>query len=100
AQSWHGEMVLAAIGGAILFVSILMFVIVAVGTRLRDYHPQKRVQFGFAPAMEGTMETPAVLDRIPTWGAVAIGLAVLAYAGPLYQLLSTPHFLAPGMRTW
>jgi cytochrome c oxidase subunit 1 len=100
AQSWHGEMVLAAVGGTILFISILMFVIVAVGTRLKNEHPDERVEFGFAPAMEGTIETPPVLDRVPTWAGVAIALAILAYAGPLYQLLSTPHFLAPGMRTW
>ncbi|MGP6157285.1 MAG: cbb3-type cytochrome c oxidase subunit I [Vulcanimicrobiaceae bacterium] len=100
AQSWHAEMVLAGIGGAILFISVLMFVIVAVGTRVLNRRADERVEFGFAEAMEGTMDTPAALDRIPTWATVAIVLAVLAYAGPIFELMSTPHFLAPGMRTW
>ncbi len=34
-----GEMIFAAIGGTMLFISILMFVVVAIGTRLRDEHP-------------------------------------------------------------
>jgi hypothetical protein len=46
------------------------------------------------------MPAPAFFDRLPTWGAFAIGLALLAYAGPIYDQLSQPHFLAPGMRTW
>jgi cytochrome c oxidase subunit I len=100
AQSWHGEMVVAGIGGAILFTSIILFVIVAVGTRLRDEHPDERPEFAFATAHEGAMQTPAVLDRVGSWAALAIALAVIVYVGPIHDQLSQHHFLAPGMRTW
>jgi cytochrome c oxidase subunit 1 len=100
AQSWHIEMVGAAVGGSILFVSILMFVVVAVGTRFRNEPAEVRPTFEFAPADARAIDTPAIFDKLGRWGALAIALAILAYIGPLHDQLSQPHFLAPGMRTW
>ncbi len=100
AQTWHPEMVIAGIGGALLFTSILMFVIVAIGTAMRPYKDVDRPAFAFAPAEEEAIPTPAVFDRLGRWALVAIGLAVLAYIGPIHDQLSQPHYLAPGFRTW
>jgi cytochrome c oxidase subunit 1 len=100
AQVWHPEMVAAAIGGAILFLSILMFVYVAVGTRLSNVRPDVAPEFRFAPVDAEAMETPAIFDRLGMWGAIAIVLAMLAYAGPIHEQFSQHHYLAPGMRTW
>lgn len=100
AQSWHPEMIGAAIGGALLFVSVAMFVYVAVGTRLQNARPDVRPEFRFAPVDEDAMDTPRIFDRLGSWATVAIALAVLAYAGPLAEQFSHPHYLAPGMRTW
>ena len=41
-----------------------------------------------------------MFDRLGRWGAIALALAILAYAGPLASLLSAHAYLAPGMRTW
>jgi len=100
AQSWHGEMVAAAIGGTLLFISILMFVIVAVGTRMRDEVAPEAVSFTFAPAEEEGIPTSPAFDALGRWAVVALVLAVLAYAGPLHDQLSMQHYPAPGMRTW
>jgi cytochrome c oxidase subunit 1 len=100
AEVWHPEMVAAAIGGAVLFASILMFVYVAVGTRLHNERPDVPPEFRFAPVDAEAMETPAIFDRLGMWGTVAIVLALLAYAGPLHEQFSQHHYLAPGMRTW
>jgi cytochrome c oxidase subunit 1 len=100
AQVWHPEMVSAAIGGAILFVSILMFVYVAVGTRISNERPDVPPEFRFAAVDAEAMETPAIFDRLGLWGTLAIVLALLAYAGPLHEQFSHHHYLAPGMRTW
>jgi cytochrome c oxidase subunit 1 len=100
AQTWHGEMVAAAIGGTILFISIIMFAIVAIGTYLKDERATERTIFVFAEPEEDALPTPLVLDRIGRWSIVAVALAVLAYAGPIYDLMHVPHYLAPGMRTW
>ncbi len=100
AQSWHFEMVTAAVGGTILFISILMFAVVAVGTRFRDERAEERDEFTFAGTDEEAMHTPAVLDKLGRWACLALVLAVVAYAGPIHDQLSQPHYLVPGMRTW
>lgn len=46
------------------------------------------------------MPTPAIFDRIGQWSMAALALAVLSYAGPVYDYVSQAHYLAPGMRTW
>ena len=100
AQPWHGHMVAAGIGGAILFASILMFVYVAVGTRLQNKRADIVPDFRFAPVDENAMPTPALFDRLGLWALAAIALAIMAYAGPIHDQLSQHHFLAPGLRTW
>ena len=100
AQSWHLEMVTAAIGGTLLFISILMFALVAIGTRFVDRPAEEPPTFEFASVQEDALDTPPVFDRLGRWATVAVVLALLAYAGPIHDQLSQPHFLAPGMRTW
>jgi cytochrome c oxidase subunit 1 len=92
-------MLLAAAGGFFLFLSILAFAAVAVGTLLENKKTES-MEATFATAADGGLTTPQPLQRIYRWGVLALVLAVLAYAGPLGELLRHPGFLAPGMRTW
>ena len=100
ASTWHPEMVWAAVGGIIVALSVLMFIIVATGTYFADRRSTEEPRFAFAPTNEDAMDTPPVLDRLGTWGVIAIVLALLAYAGPVTQQLTAHAYLAPGMRTW
>ncbi len=100
AQSWHGEMVGAAIGGSIIALAVLMFIIVATGTYLNDIKDPQPVPFAFAPIDKNAGPTPVILDRLGRWATIAVVIAVLAYAGPIAQQLSVHAYLAPGMRTW
>jgi len=100
AALWHPQMVGAAVGGVLLTASIVMFVVVAVGTRLRNDLATEPVPFAFATVDERAMPTPAIFDRIGQWSMAALALAVLSYAGPVYDYVSQAHYLAPGMRTW
>jgi cytochrome c oxidase subunit 1 len=100
ANAWHPEMVGAAVGGAILFASILMFVYVAVGTRFNGKPKVPAPDFHFASVDAEAMATPLVLDRLGLWAVAAIAIAVMAYAGPIHEQLAQHHYLAPGMRTW
>lgn len=99
AQSWEPYMLIAAAGGLILTISIGMFVIVALGTlfaneKTEDMHAE------FAVGAEGSEPSPMIFENLPRWALIAIALALLAYAGPLTELLHHPGYLAPGMRTW
>jgi cytochrome c oxidase subunit I len=98
ARLWMPETIATAIGGSILFASIIMFVLVAVGTLFSRDREEMGVEF--APVDEAAMRTPASLDKIGTWAVLAVVLAVLAYAGPMHELLSQHIYGAPGMRTW
>ncbi|MDB5071451.1 MAG: cytochrome [Candidatus Eremiobacteraeota bacterium] len=100
AATWHAHMVWAAVGGTIVAISVLMFIIVATGTYVASRRTEERPTFEFASTNEDALETPPVLDRLGRWGAVALGLAVLAYAGPVIQQINAHAYLAPGMRTW
>jgi cytochrome c oxidase subunit 1 len=100
AATWHTQMVWASIGGSIIALSVVMFIIVATGTYVANRPAAERPVFPFASADDGALQAPAALDRLGRWGAMALGLAILAYAGPVAQQLQAHAYLAPGMRTW
>jgi len=100
AATWHPEMLWAAVGGTIVALSVVMFIVVATGTWVADRRTASRPELAFAPLDRDAASTPAVLDRLGRWAFVAIVLAVLAYAGPVTQQLHAHAYLAPGMRTW
>ncbi len=99
AATWHPYMVLAAAGGALLFVSVVMFAMVAVGTLFKN-EKHETYEAQFASAEPESAPTPALLQSIFRWGVLALVLALAAYAGPMFDLLHAPSYLAPGMRTW
>jgi hypothetical protein len=92
------EMNAAAVGGVILFMSILMFVTVAVGTLFtaRQDYPE----VAFAEVEPEALPTPAIFDGMWRWAVIALVLAVLAYVGPMHELVEQHVYGAPGMRTW
>jgi cytochrome c oxidase subunit 1 len=100
AATWHPHMLWAAAGGTLVFLSIVMFIIVATGTYLAERRPVQAPVFEFAPTDEDAMPTPPALDMLWRWGAVSLALALLAYAGPVIEQLRAHAYLAPGMRTW
>jgi cytochrome c oxidase subunit 1 len=97
---WHPFMIAAAIGGTIIALGVLMFVIVATATFLSKPNDDIPSTFTFAPVDEQAGSTPAVLDKLGQWAVIAFVVAVLSYSGPIVQQLSLHPYLAPGMRTW
>jgi cytochrome c oxidase subunit 1 len=100
AATWHPEMLAAAFGGALIAISVLLFIIVATGTYVVNRKADPRPTFAFASTDEGAMASPASFEHLGRWGVVALALAVLAYAGPVAAQINAHPYLAPGMRTW
>lgn len=94
--TWHGLTQLAALGGVLLFLSALFFVIVVFSTWLGG----RRIAapaFEFAvPLIQPT--TLTVWDRFGLWTALAILLIAAAYGYPLIQLLAHQRFGSPGFK--
>lgn len=99
AATWGPYMTAAAAGGVILFVSILAFVAVAVGTLLQNKKSEP-MEAAFAEAASPATQTPRALHAIFRWGVLAFALAVLVYAGPIAEIVHTPGYSVAGMRTW
>ena len=100
ASTWHAHMLWASIGGTIVAVSVVLFIIVATGTYVANRRAAVPPVFAFASVREDALDTPPALDRLGRWGAIALALAILAYAGPVAAQLQAHAYLAPGLRTW
>jgi cytochrome c oxidase subunit 1 len=94
--AWHTLTVVAAVGGVILFVSALCFVVVVAGTWIgrRTADP---AGFEFAQALHPPTAT-GVWDRFGLWTILAVILVVAAYAYPLWTLLAHPRYGSPGFK--
>ena len=96
---WQIYLPLVAVGGTILFVSSLLYFLNMALTIAASRQPAPAMP-GFAEALSGPEESPAILDRWPIWLALSAVLILFAYGPPLYHLLTTTPFDSPGFRVW
>lgn len=94
AKSWAPWTAVSAAGGVILFVSAMCFVLVVFGTMLWGKPLPQPPEVELSEAIDPPT-APGAWDRIGRWTVVAIVLIVLAYAWPLWQLLSMDRFGSP-----
>ncbi len=94
--AWHDLTVMAAVGGIVLFASALAYVAVVAATWFggRRITPPR---FEFATPLRAEPNI-SVWDRLGVWSALAVVLVVVAYAYPLYVLLSHPRYGSPGFQ--
>jgi cytochrome c oxidase subunit 1 len=90
-QDWTG---MSALGGSILFVSAMSFVLVLVATALGKTR-ETAMSFEYSEALEGPV-TRTNWDRLGLWTGVAVVLVVLAYAWPIWELLRLERFGSRG----
>lgn len=72
-----------AIGGVILFISLLMFLWVMIASWRGGERVDKPVDDTIPPALSGPEHSPAILDNMKLWMGIAILLCILAYTIPL-----------------
>jgi cytochrome c oxidase subunit 1 len=99
ANAWEPYMIAAAAGGLLLFISVMLFATVAIGTLVTNEKTES-MQAEFAEPPQGSPPAPAYVQPLFRWALVGLLVAMAAYAGPLLDLLHNPGFLATGMRTW
>jgi len=84
-----------ALGGTLLFVSLLLFLVVIVATWLTPRGGQLSVDGRIPPAISGPESGPLVLDDIRLWTIIAVVLVVLTYTLPLWGL-AADGLIQPG----
>ena len=96
---WETLLPLVGIGGAILFLSALLFflnVVLTATVALRAPQPVPE----FADTVSGPDHAPAFVYHWQPWLATAIILIVIAYGPTLVRLAVTTPLTTPGLRVW
>ncbi len=83
-----------AIGGIILFVSLILFLVVLVGTWWKD-ETATDVDDAIPPPLSGPEHSPKILDNLKLWIGVAVVLVIIAYSLPLAEMVMDGLF-SPG----
>ena len=92
-QDWTG---MSALGGSILFVSAMSFVLVLIVSALGN-GPRAERNFEYAEAVEAS-KNRTIWDHLGLWTLVAVILVILAYGGPILDLLRLERFGSSGFR--
>jgi cytochrome c oxidase subunit 1 len=85
-----------ALGGILLFASLVLFLYVVVTSWLADRSPTIDVNGDIPAPLSGPEDSPAVLDNLRLWTAVAVVLVVIAYGVPLADMVTTGGLFGPG----
>ena len=93
-------MLLTGIGGAILWLAVILFFTVVAGT---IFLGRKGVDIPEVPFVDNVWASDsglaATMDKIWTWFVVGILLVAIVYSPTLYELFST-HVSIPGVKPW
>ena len=96
---WKGLLPLVGIGGAIMFLSALLYFLNMAMTVLASRAPAPETP-RFAEAISGPEHAPAILDTWRPWLVVAVVLIAIAYGPVLVRLVSTTPMQSPAFRVW
>jgi cytochrome c oxidase subunit 1 len=81
-----------ALGGVLLFVSLLMFLAVMWDTYMTPKGGRLTVNSELPAALSGPEASPKVLDNLWLWAGIAVLLVILAYGLPLASLVGDGLF--------
>jgi cytochrome c oxidase subunit I len=98
-SEWKTLLPLVGIGGALLFVSALLYFLNMVLTTVASRRAPQPVP-EFAEALSGPDHAPAFIDRWRPWLTLAAILIVVAYGPTLARLVATSPLTTPGFRVW
>jgi cytochrome c oxidase subunit I len=97
ATQWAGLTFTSAIGGIILFVSAMFFVGVIAHTLILGRRTEKApLVWADSLGMPAEGFRATIWDRLGLWWAIAGVLVLVAYAIPLYDILTRERFGSPG----
>jgi cytochrome c oxidase subunit 1 len=97
-EEWNGHLLRISIGGAILLVSVLMYVWVMLKTAIGPKAaPEDVPDVPIAESLRHPQLTPAWLDNFKPWLIAAVVLVVVAYGPQLFSMISDISLNATGV---
>ncbi len=100
-EEWSGHLLRTSIGGAILLVSVLIYVWVMLRTATGPKAaPEEVPDVPIAESIRDPQLTPVWLDRFKPWLIGAIVLLILAYGPQLWDQIGGMELNAPGWKPW
>lgn len=99
---WSGHLFRTGVGGAILLVSLLLYlyIVIRTATAKQRVSAAEVVAIPVAEALRDPKLTPAWLDRWAPWLAATVVLIVLSYGPQLIAQIGGIQSTSPGFRVW
>ena len=95
-EEWSGHLLRVGIGGTILFISGVMYVLIVLATALSKQKVDEPVEIPEAESIHDPQLTPGWLDRWVPWLVGAIALILIAYGPQLVDQISNISLTSPG----
>ena len=96
-DEWSGHLFRMSVGGAILFVGVVAFVIVAARTAFQRQRlaEGEEIEFPMAESIHDPQDTPEWLDRFRPWVIATVVLILLAYGPQLIEQIGNAAYNSP-----
>ncbi len=98
-SSWQSLFPLVSIGGILLALSGLLFLLNLLLTILARHQSEQAVPI-FADYIHGPDSTPAFLDRLAPWLVLTIIFILIAYGPVFLRFIQAPGLPIPGRVVW
>lgn len=98
ALSWMPYQTAMAVGGAILFVAILLMIYIVI--YLAYWAPVGHEEFPIGEVSENAETTPLILENWKLWIGICVVLILLAYTVPVMDIIQNAPPGSPGFKLW
>ncbi len=97
-EEWAGHLFRVSVGGAILLVGVVLYVVIMVRTAWSKdkLGPDEQVEVPIAESLHDPALTPAFLDRWRPWLVATVALVLIGYGPQLLDMLLNIQLTSPG----
>ena len=99
-SAWNPWLILAAVGGVLVWISLALYFIVVLGTVFASRKLAHPVEMPVAQSVRDLQETPQWMDAWKPWLVVTVVLILLSYGPPLADLIRHANLSSAGLRAW
>ncbi len=99
-EPWNAYHIWMSIGGTLAFLGGILFLVIVANLFFFAEKAKEKVEFPIADTVEDVQATPAILERWSVWIPVIVGLVLIAYAVPTWNIIVNAPPGMPPIQTW